>query len=97
MSYLLLCSTYTTLLLLVYYIGQRVTNQNDLFRRGLAKLQWIGKPIWFKRTLLIMMIKANTDIEIKPYSLYVLNLTSYKDIMKAAFTYGNIMYSRKST
>ncbi|XP_039286400.1 uncharacterized protein LOC120351844 isoform X2 [Nilaparvata lugens] len=45
MSYLLLCSTYTTLLLLVYYIGQRVTNQ----------------------------------------------------IMKAAFTYGNIMYSRKST
>ncbi|XP_039284764.1 odorant receptor 43a-like [Nilaparvata lugens] len=82
-------------LLLCYYSGQQICDQNEIFRRRLADLPWINKPKWFKQSMLIMMSRANVDTEIKPYRMFVMNLTTYKDLMKAAFSFGNMLYTYK--
>ncbi|XP_039290220.1 uncharacterized protein LOC111044210 isoform X2 [Nilaparvata lugens] len=69
--------------------------QNEIFRQCLAEVPWIDKPDWFKRSMIIMMTRANVDTQFKPYGVFVLNLTSYKDLMKAAFSFGNVLYRRK--
>ncbi|XP_039275527.1 uncharacterized protein LOC120349443 [Nilaparvata lugens] len=53
------------------------------------------KPKWFKQTLVTMMIRANVDSEMKPYGIYTLNYVSFKDLMKATFSFGNVFYSKK--
>ncbi|XP_039285598.1 uncharacterized protein LOC120351693 [Nilaparvata lugens] len=86
-----------SILLLCYYSGQQISNQNEIFRGHVAELPWINKPKWFKQSMIIMMNRANVDTEIKPYGVFILNLTSYKDLMKAAFSLGNILYTQKMT
>ncbi|XP_039285594.1 uncharacterized protein LOC120351690 isoform X2 [Nilaparvata lugens] len=81
--------------LLCYNSGQQICNQNEIFRRHVAELPWINKPKWFKQSMLIMMNRANVDTEIKPYGIFVVNLTTYKDFMKATFSFGNILYTQK--
>ncbi|XP_039285595.1 uncharacterized protein LOC120351690 isoform X3 [Nilaparvata lugens] len=66
--------------LLCYNSGQQICNQNEIFRRHVAELPWINKPKWFKQSMLIMMNRANVDTEIKPYGIFVVNLTTYKDV-----------------
>ncbi|XP_039301039.1 uncharacterized protein LOC120356210 [Nilaparvata lugens] len=83
-------------LLLSYYSGQQISNQNEIFRRYLAELPWINKSKWFKQSMLIMMSRANVDTQIKPYGIFYLNLTSYKDLLKAAFSFANILYTYKA-
>ncbi|XP_039290226.1 uncharacterized protein LOC120352660 [Nilaparvata lugens] len=95
MNYAASCFCNNILMLLCYYSGQRISNQNEILRRFLANLPWMDKPQWFKQSMLIMMARATVDIEINPYGVFVLNLTSYKDLMKAAFSFGNILYRRK--
>ncbi|XP_039281841.1 uncharacterized protein LOC111062280 isoform X2 [Nilaparvata lugens] len=81
------------LLLLIYGIGQRIINQNDIFRRCLSEVAWTDKPKWFKSSLHIMIGFANTDIQMKPYGIYVLNYETLKNILKASFTFGNFFYT----
>ncbi|XP_039279239.1 uncharacterized protein LOC120350356 [Nilaparvata lugens] len=95
MNYTASCFCNNSLLLLCYYSGQRISNQNEILRRCLADLPWTNKPLWFKQSMLIMMTRANVDTEINPYGVFVLNLMSYTDLMKAAFSFGNILYRRK--
>ncbi|XP_039291616.1 uncharacterized protein LOC111054398 [Nilaparvata lugens] len=82
-------------ILLSYYSGQQISNQNEIFRRYLAELPWINKPKWFKQSMIIIMSRANVDTQIKPYGIFYLNLTSYKDLLKAAFSFANILYTYK--
>ncbi|XP_039280005.1 uncharacterized protein LOC120350495 [Nilaparvata lugens] len=95
MNYAAVCICTNIPLLLNYYIGQQISNQNEIFRQCLTEVPWIDKPQWFKQSLLIMMTRANVDTQFKPYGVFVLNLTSYKDLMKAAFSFGNVLYRRK--
>ncbi|XP_039290231.1 uncharacterized protein LOC120352661 isoform X2 [Nilaparvata lugens] len=95
MTYAASCFCNNILMLLCYYSGQRISNQNEILRRCLANLPWMDKPQWFKQSMLIMMARATVDIEINPYGVFVLNLNSFKDLMKAAFSFGNILYRRK--
>ncbi|XP_039291470.1 uncharacterized protein LOC120353054 isoform X2 [Nilaparvata lugens] len=78
-----------------YHNGQRVFNQNDTLRRALAELPWTDKPEWLKKNLHIMMTRANVDIEMRPFGVYTLNYMSFKDVMKTAYSFGNILYTKK--
>ncbi|XP_039292119.1 uncharacterized protein LOC120353247 isoform X2 [Nilaparvata lugens] len=78
-----------------YHTGQRIANQNDILRQSLTNLPWIDKPAWFKKTLHIMMIRANVDIVMKPFGIHYLNHMSFKNMTKAAFSFGNFLYSTK--
>ncbi|XP_039291469.1 uncharacterized protein LOC120353054 isoform X1 [Nilaparvata lugens] len=74
-----------------------VTNNrlNDTLRRALAELPWTDKPEWLKKNLHIMMTRANVDIEMRPFGVYTLNYMSFKDVMKTAYSFGNILYTKK--
>ncbi|XP_039292079.1 uncharacterized protein LOC120353234 [Nilaparvata lugens] len=90
------CFFINLIILFCYHNGQKIVNQNDILRQCLRDVPWIDKPQWFKTSLCIMMRRANIDTEMKPYNIVVLNHESYKNILKAAFSYGNIIYSVKS-
>ncbi|XP_039277444.1 uncharacterized protein LOC111043634 isoform X2 [Nilaparvata lugens] len=62
-----------------HHNGQRLSNQNDVLRQSLASLPWINKPDWFKKTLYIMMTRANVNNEMRPYGIYSLSYLSFKD------------------
>ncbi|XP_039277447.1 uncharacterized protein LOC111043634 isoform X3 [Nilaparvata lugens] len=53
--------------------------KNDVLRQSLASLPWINKPDWFKKTLYIMMTRANVNNEMRPYGIYSLSYLSFKD------------------
>ncbi|RZF46158.1 hypothetical protein LSTR_LSTR012139 [Laodelphax striatellus] len=90
------CVFVNLIILFCYHNGQKIVNQNDILRQYLREVPWIDKPQWFKTSLCIMMRRANNNTEMKPYGLFVLNHESFKNIIKAAFSYGNIIYSVKS-
>ncbi|XP_039276389.1 uncharacterized protein LOC120349776 isoform X2 [Nilaparvata lugens] len=90
------CIFINLIILFCYHHGQKIVNQNDRFRQSLTEVAWIDKPKWFRSALCIMMGRANIDNELKPYGVYILNHESFKNIIKAAFSFGNIIYSVKS-
>ncbi|XP_039276946.1 uncharacterized protein LOC120349851 isoform X2 [Nilaparvata lugens] len=96
-NYAVACVFVNLIILFCYHNGQKIVNQNDILRQYLREVPWIDKPQWFKSSLCIMMRRANIDTEMKPYGLFVLNHESFKNIIKAAFSYGNIIYSVKSS
>ncbi|XP_039295570.1 uncharacterized protein LOC111046124 isoform X2 [Nilaparvata lugens] len=79
----------------VYRNGQRIFNQNQILRQSITQLPWTDKPRWFRQTVCIMMTRANVDTEMKPYGIYLLNYMAFKDLMKFAFSVGNVLYSKK--
>ncbi|XP_039292094.1 uncharacterized protein LOC111064380 isoform X2 [Nilaparvata lugens] len=76
-----------------FHTGNKIVNQNDIFRQAIANLPWTDKDQWFKKTVAIMMERANINTEIKPYNIFVLNHKTYKNLMKSIFTYGNFLYT----
>ncbi|RZF49284.1 hypothetical protein LSTR_LSTR013373 [Laodelphax striatellus] len=80
---------------LFYLNGQRIFNQSEIVRKSLAELPWTDKPRWLRQTVLIMLTRANVDLEMRPYGIFVLNYMSFKDYMKFMFSVGNVLYSRK--
>ncbi|XP_039296221.1 uncharacterized protein LOC120354079 [Nilaparvata lugens] len=79
----------------LYQNGQRIYNQNQILRKYLTELPWTDKPLWLRRTLHVMMTRANVDSEMRPYGIFVLNYVSFKDVMKLTFSVGNVLYSMK--
>ncbi|XP_075210197.1 uncharacterized protein LOC142317522 [Lycorma delicatula] len=89
---------FTSIILYTYCMnGQKIINENEKIQSSLVHCSWINKPKWFKKTLIIMMIKANASLEIKPYGLYVLNLANYSSIMNAAYSFFNVLSSLRSS
>ncbi|RZF36585.1 hypothetical protein LSTR_LSTR010696 [Laodelphax striatellus] len=76
-----------------FHTGNKIVNQNDIFRQALANLPWTDKGQWFKKTMTIMMGRANINTEIKPYNIFVLDHKTYTSLMKSIFTYGNFLYT----
>ncbi|RZF44968.1 hypothetical protein LSTR_LSTR001929 [Laodelphax striatellus] len=85
------------LLLFIFNNGQRLSNQNDILRRYLTELPWIDKPRWFRQAVHMMMIRANVDIQLKPYGIFVLDLMSFKEVIKFITSAANVFYTIKQT
>ncbi|XP_075235889.1 uncharacterized protein LOC142333006 isoform X2 [Lycorma delicatula] len=60
-------------------------------RNVLYDCQWINKPTWFKKMLLIMMTQNNKKIEIKPFGITALNLNNFAVSINAVYTYFNVL------
>ncbi|XP_022193727.1 uncharacterized protein LOC111051508 isoform X2 [Nilaparvata lugens] len=80
-----------------FHTGNKIVNQNDIFREALAELPWTDKTQWLKKTMITMMGRANIDTEIKPYNIFVLNHKTFNNLMRTIFTYGNFLYTTAST
>ncbi|RZF36665.1 hypothetical protein LSTR_LSTR012751 [Laodelphax striatellus] len=72
--------------------GQNLINNGDRLRLALYESSWINKPLWMKKSLLIMMARAEQPLEFKPYGLYVLDKQYMANLFKATYTYVNLVY-----
>ncbi|RZF33054.1 hypothetical protein LSTR_LSTR007970 [Laodelphax striatellus] len=71
--------------------GQLIINQSHDLRFHLAKCPWIDKPQWFKKVLQIMMARSNLETQLKPFGLYVVNYESFTNILKASYSFCNLL------
>ncbi|XP_075228185.1 uncharacterized protein LOC142328364 [Lycorma delicatula] len=60
--------------------GQILIDEYDELRRCLGECSWVDKPQWFKKMLLIMMIRSKAPFQIKPFGLYVINLNNFINV-----------------
>ncbi|XP_075217542.1 uncharacterized protein LOC142322390 isoform X2 [Lycorma delicatula] len=58
---------------------------------------WVAKPVWFKKSLLIMMTVAEKQLIVKPFGLYNLNLQNYSKVLNSAFSFYNLLKSFKKS
>ncbi|XP_075233792.1 uncharacterized protein LOC142331656 [Lycorma delicatula] len=92
----LLIATFVCLLFYFYCIsGQKLTDEYDELRRCLGECSWVDKPQWFKKMLLIMMIRSFAPFHIKPFGLYILNLENFINVLKVSYSYLNLMRTLK--
>ncbi|XP_039283230.1 uncharacterized protein LOC120351132 [Nilaparvata lugens] len=94
-NYIMLFLLINMTVLYIFNNGQRLLNQNDILRKHLSELPWTDKPRWFRQTVHIMMTRANIDIQLKPYGIFVLNLMSFKEMMKFIGSSANVLYTVK--
>ncbi|RZF44337.1 hypothetical protein LSTR_LSTR006887 [Laodelphax striatellus] len=71
--------------------GQSIINENVLLRDSLAQCPWPGKPFWLRRTILFMLTRATPELKVKPFGLYILNLSTFKSVLNASYTFFNVM------
>ncbi|RZF36375.1 hypothetical protein LSTR_LSTR002971 [Laodelphax striatellus] len=96
-NFVMLFGLVNLMILYLFNNGQRLFNQNDILRRCLTELPWIDKPRWFRQAVHMMMIRANYDIQLKPYGIFVINLNSFKEFMKFTASSSNVFYTIKQT
>ncbi|RZF39041.1 hypothetical protein LSTR_LSTR009601 [Laodelphax striatellus] len=84
-------------LLLFFYCssGQKIIDENELLRKQLAKVVWWNKPRKFQTSLLLIMTRANHDLYVKPYGIYVLNYNVFRNVLNASYSYLNMIRALK--
>ncbi|XP_075232977.1 odorant receptor 56a-like [Lycorma delicatula] len=75
--------------------GQKIIEEYDELRRCLAECSWVDKPQWFKKMLLTMMIRSTAPFHIKPFGLYIVNLENFVNVLKASYSYFNLIRTLK--
>ncbi|XP_075233331.1 odorant receptor 56a-like [Lycorma delicatula] len=75
--------------------GQKIIDEHDKLRQCLAECSWVDKPQWFKKMLLIMMIRSTAPFHIKPFGLYVINAENFVNVLKASYSYFNLIRTLK--
>ncbi|XP_022185923.2 uncharacterized protein LOC111044954 [Nilaparvata lugens] len=84
-------------LLLFFYCssGQKIIDENELLRKQLAEVVWWDKPRKFQTSLLLVMTRANHDLYVKPYGIYVLNYNVFRNVLNASYSYLNMIRALK--
>ncbi|XP_075236450.1 uncharacterized protein LOC142333312 [Lycorma delicatula] len=75
--------------------GEQINTEWENLRDSIYACNWINKPEWFKKMLLIMMTRNNRPIEVKPYGLFVLNLRNFSASINAIYSFYNILNNIK--
>ncbi|XP_075232416.1 odorant receptor 56a-like [Lycorma delicatula] len=92
-----ICIVIMDSLLLYFYCndGQKIIDEYDEVRRCLGECSWVDKPQWFKKMLLTMMIRSSAPFHMKPFGLYVINSENFINVMKASYSYFNLIRTLK--
>ncbi|XP_075236214.1 uncharacterized protein LOC142333324 [Lycorma delicatula] len=75
--------------------GEEINTEWENLRDSIYECNWINKPEWFKKMLLIMMTRNNRPIEVKPYGLFVLNLRNFSASINASYSFYNVLNNTK--
>ncbi|RZF41335.1 hypothetical protein LSTR_LSTR000049 [Laodelphax striatellus] len=91
---------YTVLGIIVFSIsvsaskmGQDLADQGERLRLKIYQSEWIDKPVWLQKYILLMITRASRNMEMKPYGLYVLDMSSVTNVVKGTYTYFNLVTS----
>ncbi|RZF33784.1 hypothetical protein LSTR_LSTR014478 [Laodelphax striatellus] len=83
------------ILFLYCFYSQEILNEGERFRTKLWNSSFVDKPRWYRSSLLIIMIRNSKELEMKPFGCYALNLKTFSVVMKAAYSYFNMLNSLK--
>ncbi|XP_039284928.1 uncharacterized protein LOC111057536 [Nilaparvata lugens] len=83
------------ILFLYCFYAQEMLNEGERFRTTLWESSFVDKPKWYRSSMLIIMIRNSKELEMKPFGFYVLNLRTFSMVMKAAYSYFNMLNSLK--
>ncbi|XP_039275533.1 uncharacterized protein LOC120349444 [Nilaparvata lugens] len=70
--------------------GQMIKNKVNILRVTLAQFEWVDKPEYYKKSLLVMITYAARDLEINPYGLYSLDMQTFT---KSVLGYGLVFWA----
>ncbi|XP_022195496.2 uncharacterized protein LOC111052972 [Nilaparvata lugens] len=83
-------------ILFVYcFYSQEILNEGEKFKAKLWESSFVDKPKWYRSSMLIIMIRNAKELEMKPFGVYALNLRTFSVVMKAAYSYFNMLNSLK--
>ncbi|XP_039285867.1 uncharacterized protein LOC120351765 [Nilaparvata lugens] len=84
---------FTVLLMSFIYCekGQSLENEGEDLRDALYSCNWVGKPDWFCRSLMILMIQNNQIPKIETFGILTLNRKNLRGIMQAVYSYFNLL------
>ncbi|XP_039293121.1 uncharacterized protein LOC111056460 [Nilaparvata lugens] len=80
------------LMILCASIGQNISDKGEEVRNALCNCSWVDKPEWFKKSILIMLIRSSKPLVIMPFGLYVLDLKRFAVILNGIYSYFNVIY-----
>ncbi|XP_039296009.1 uncharacterized protein LOC111055883 [Nilaparvata lugens] len=80
-------------LTLFCWFGQQLMNEGEELYLTFAQCSWIGKPLWFKKSLNMILTCSRQPLRVMPLGLYVLNFDNMKTVLQAAYSYFNLMHS----
>ncbi|RZF42885.1 hypothetical protein LSTR_LSTR012699 [Laodelphax striatellus] len=72
-------------------IGQQITNEGDDLTLKIYDSAWLDKPECIKKSLLLVLTRATRRMELKPYGIYVLNLTSFRNVINGTYSLFNLL------
>ncbi|RZF42614.1 hypothetical protein LSTR_LSTR001409 [Laodelphax striatellus] len=81
-----------SLMILCASIGQNISDKGEEVRNALCNCSWVDKPEWFKKSILIMLIRSSKPLVIMPFGLYVLDLKRLAVILNGIYSYFNVIY-----
>ncbi|XP_075215597.1 uncharacterized protein LOC142321414 [Lycorma delicatula] len=87
-------TTYFLVMCLVGMIGktgQKLIDKSEKLFRVITEISWINKPIWFKKSIHMMIIQARKPLQIKPVNLFIMNLENTMMIGQASYSYFNLL------
>ncbi|XP_039289344.1 uncharacterized protein LOC111057787 [Nilaparvata lugens] len=82
-----------TLILLYAFssYGQKIVDEGERVRECLYDCEWVGRPLWFQKNLLIIMSRTLSSTEINCYGLLAINRLRFSKTLQAAYTYFNFL------
>ncbi|RZF39708.1 hypothetical protein LSTR_LSTR003950 [Laodelphax striatellus] len=75
---------------------QKLKDKGQQLRDAVYGSSWTDKPRWLRKSLTVMMTMANKDMQISPYGIYVIDMSYMTSIVKASFTYFNVLSALKA-
>lgn len=66
--------------------------QSEELHQAVTECSWVNKPHWFKKGLLLMMLRTCKPLQIKPYGLYVLDV---KNIVVVIFLLTRFFFHKR--
>ncbi|XP_039289233.1 uncharacterized protein LOC111064625 isoform X2 [Nilaparvata lugens] len=75
---------------------QKIKDKSQELRDAVYGSSWTDKPRWLRKSLTVMITMANKDLQISPYGIYVLDMSYMTNIIKASYTYFNILNTLKA-
>ncbi|KAM3956753.1 odorant receptor Or1-like [Aphomia sociella] len=82
-------------LFLYCYFGNEVTVESDRMVESMYATQWLGTPVRFQRSLLIMMERAKRPLRPVAGRIVPLSLDTYVTIIKSSYTFYAVLRQTK--
>ncbi|XP_039284832.1 odorant receptor 85f-like [Nilaparvata lugens] len=71
--------------------GQKIVDAGELVNQSIYECNWTEKPLWYKKHLLIMLIRSSQSIEFHCFELVSVKNTFFMKVLQTTYTYFNFL------